>query len=342
MVPLIFYKKEKLLQEMTIEALTIRVAIGASTAEFSSKVFSGETAIACSGYLGEPVDKAIIDKIFKRPSMKGIDYSNNIYRFIGIHLALTPPNYDELDNKFARFTIKNKFLVSCFFYRYESILKVEIKDRDDTFSKLLNILYNQNDLSTEDEQFINEKLAMNEAADASDIVLYHRLEKKFSGFKFKNIDSVDLIKRIFNNFQDSIKHLTSNRRKGHALFEISDEYDVQDLSYLVLRSVFDKLQFENPHLKSGGTNSKVDLMLVDEGIDIELKMIKQTDADEKSYIKQIKIDINDYAAWRDLKNLIVFIYDPFNKTTNKNNFYELAGEKTINGVSFNVHIIVSN
>lgn len=37
-------------------------------------------------------------------------------------------------------------------------------------------------------------------------------------------------------------------------------------------------------------------MLVDEGIDIELKMIKQTDADEKSYIRQIKIDINDYAA----------------------------------------------
>lgn len=83
-------------------------------------------------------------------------------------------------------------------------------------------------------------------------------------------------------------------------------------------------------------------MLVDEGIDIELKMIKQTDADEKSYIKQIKIDINDYATWRDLKNLIVFIYDPFNKTTNKNNFYELAGEKTINGVSFNVHIVLSN
>ena len=147
MVPLIFYKKEKLLQEKTIEALMIRVAIGASTAEFSLKGFSDETAIACSGYLGKPVDKAIIDKIFKRPSIKGIDYSNNIYRFIGIHLALTPPNYDELNNKFARFTIKNKFLVSCFFHRYESILKRGIKDRDDTFSKLLNILYNQDDLS---------------------------------------------------------------------------------------------------------------------------------------------------------------------------------------------------
>ena len=71
-------------------------------------------------------------------------------------------------------------------------------------------------------------------------------------------------------------------------------------------------------------------------------MIKAKDKDEKHFIEQLKIDFNDYAAWSGLKDLIVFVYDPFNKTTNKNNFYSLQGERTIRGTSFNVHIIVSN
>ena len=111
---------------------------------------------------------------------------------------------------------------------------------------------------------------------------------------------------------------------------------------MILRSVFTDLQFENPHFKSGGTYSRVDLMLEQEGIDIELKMIKKTDKDEASFIKQIKVDFNDYATWADLKDLIVFIYDPYNKTTNKNNFYELSGRKVINNADYKVHIIVSN
>ena len=73
MVPLINYKKEKLLQENTIEALMLRIALNISTAEFSSKSFSDENSLACSGYLGETVDQSIIYRIFKRPSIKGID-----------------------------------------------------------------------------------------------------------------------------------------------------------------------------------------------------------------------------------------------------------------------------
>lgn len=71
-------------------------------------------------------------------------------------------------------------------------------------------------------------------------------------------------------------------------------------------------------------------------------MIKAKDKDEKDFIKQLKIDFIDYAAWNELKDLIVFVYDPFNKTTNRNNLYSLEGQKTIQNVTYNVHIIVSN
>ena len=133
------------------------------------------------------------------------------------------------------------------------------------------------------------------------------LLRKFTSFRWNSISSVELIKNVFNNFQDAIKHITEHRRKDHPTFEIKDEYDVQDLSYLILRSIFQELEFEKPHL-----------------------------------VRQLKIDYNDYAAWNGLRDLIVFVYDPFNKTTNKNNFYSLEGQQIIRGVSFNVHIIVSN
>ena len=63
--------------------------------------------------------------------------------------------------------------------------------------------------------------------------------------------------------------------------------------------------------------------------------------DSKEF-KQLKIDINDYAAWNELKHLLVFVYDPFNKTSNKNNFYDLNGHKSINGTEFDVTVFVSN
>ena len=342
MVPIIENKRDILLRETNIESLMLRVALGYPTSEFRSEQFSGDALLACSGYLGEFVSPDKINSVFKRVPIKGIDYSNNIFRFIGIHLALKPTDYDEIKHKFIRFNIRNKFLTSVFFPNFEESLKVALVDTNDPFSKLLKILYYKDELTDEDERIITDNLLTNGNADEIDIVLYHSLQKKFAKIRYNHLGSVDIIKRIFSNFQDAIKHLTMYRRKDHIKFEIRDEYDVQDLSYFVLRSIFNKLQFENPHFKSGGTNSRVDLMLVDEGIDIELKMIKQSDTDEKKFIEQIKIDINDYSTWSGLKDFIVFIYDPQNKTSNRNNFYELGGPHTINDVTFNVHIIISN
>ena len=137
----------------------------------------------------------------------------------------------------------------------------------------MDYLFCKNVLSDEDEKIINDQLTNNENADAIDIALYDRLLRKFTSIKYKDLTCVELVKNVFMNFQDSIKHITTGRRKGHNPFPIRDEYDVQDLSYLILRSRFRDLAFENPHFKRGGTNSKVDLMIESEGVDIELKIM---------------------------------------------------------------------
>lgn len=342
MVPIIVQKKEEIMQSQSLESMFLHYYFGENN-WIGEETFSGQNRIAYKGYSHVHESDDEIEKIINRPPVKGIDYSNNIYCFIGVHLASNEMRINELDERFRIFSLKNKFAMSLFFKEYEIELRKTYNSyQGDPYHYLLNLFFELDELSNEAESRICALLTNNSNADAIDIILYDKLLRKFTSFKYKNMSSVELIKTVFNNFQDAIKHITTNRRKDHSSFEINDEYDVQDLSYLILRSVFRDLEFENPHFKSGGTNSKVDLMVEREGIDIELKMIKAKDINEKKFIEQLKIDFNDYASWPGLKDLIVFVYDPYNKTTNKNNFYSLEGERIIRGVKFNVHIIVSN
>ena len=343
MVSVIAEKREEILQSFSLDSMFLHYYLGYPMENFNVASFSGQNQIAFKGYSQITESEELVRRIINRPPVKGIDYSNNIYCFIGIHLASSELYTKELDEKFNSFSLKNKFALSLIFKDYHERLRNSFdKFKDDPYHFLLNLLFKSSELSQDDENKIFDLLINNNNADAIDIAMYDKLSRKFMTFKYNNVSSIELIKNIFNNFQDAIKHLTSNRRKNHTAFEINDEYDVQDLSYLILRSIFKNLEFENPHFKIGGTNSKVDLMIENEGIDIELKMIKAKDKDEKDFIKQLKIDFIDYAAWNELKDLIVFVYDPLNKTTNKNNFYSLQGQQTIQGVTFNVHIIVSN
>lgn len=343
MVPVILSKKDEIINSSTLNSAFLCRYFGIVPEHINVNDFSGNNKTAFKGYAQIIEEESVVKGIIERPPIKGIDYSNNIYCFIGILLASNGAFFDEIKNRFESFSLKNRFALSLFFDECEKWMRASnYTTNGDPYNALLDCLFFKNTLSVEDEKMIFDQLSNNENADAIDVALYDKLSRKFTSFKYKELTSVDLIKNVFMNFQDSIKHITSGRRKGHDSFSIKDEYDVQDLSYLILRSIFKELEFENPHFKLGGTNSKVDLMIEDEGVDIELKMIKVSDKDEKEFIKQLKIDFNDYATWKGLKDLIVFIYDPYNKTTNKNNFYSLQGEQTVKGVTFNIHVIISN
>ena len=343
MVPVILSKKDEIISSATLNSAFLCRYFDIVPEHINENDFSGNNKTAFKGYAQIIEAESVVKGIIERPPIKGIDYSNNIYCFIGIHLASNGAFFKDIKNRFESFSLKNRFALSLFFNECEKWMRTSnYTTNSDPYNALLDCLFFKDTLSVEDEKIIFDQLSNNENADAIDVALYDKLSRKFTSFKYKDFTSVDLIKNVFINFQDSIKHITSVRRKGHDSFSIRDEYDIQDLSYLVLRSIFKDLEFENPHFKLGGTNSKVDLMIENEGVDIELKMIKDSDKDEKEFIKQLKIDFNDYATWKGLKDLIVFVYDPHNKTTNRNNFYILQGEHLIQGVRFNVHIIVSN
>ena len=84
---------------------------------------------------------------------------------------------------------------------------------------------------------------------------------------------------------------------------------------------------------------KLDFVLIEEGIIIEVKQIREEEKNDKKFIQQIKIDLQSYHVLDYLKEIIFYVYAP-KAIQDVNNFYELEGPQTINNKSFDVKIIV--
>ncbi|MBK8279492.1 MAG: hypothetical protein IPK94_04830 [Saprospiraceae bacterium] len=123
---------------------------------------------------------------------------------------------------------------------------------------------------------------------------------------------------------------------------MEDEYDVQDISYVILKSIFPNLREEDPIPKVGGKSTKIDLILREEKILIEVKMIKAKDSNETHFIEQLKADFESYHECKWLRKLFCFVYDPYKKTRDISNFNDLNGERTKGEHNFNVEVIVAN
>lgn len=173
-------------------------------------------------------------------------------------------------------------------------------------------------------------------------ILLEDLEKSLLKIKYISLNSEELVRNMLNNFSNSIQKIIKNRRKGHTDFPINDEYDVQDILYVILKSVFPHLRDEDAIAKVGAKSTKIDLILRNERILIEAKMIKQSDTNETHFIEELKVDFESYHQCDWLSKLFCFVYDPYKKTKDLSNFHDLNGTREKNGHKFNVEVIVVN
>lgn len=262
----------------------------------------------------------------------------NIYKLSGLYLASSSFLQTELRSKFDNGNIKEKYFLS----KIEDSLLEEIAqevNKTDSISIIINSIINIDNISnTELDNAILE--IVDDEIDAQTLIILEDLESKMLQTRYLNQDANDLVKRVFNNFSNAVKKITQNRRKNHNEFEIKDEYDVQDILYVILKSVFPNLKDEDPIQKSGGKGTRIDLILREEEILIEVKMIKASDYTESKFIDELKIDIESYHGSPWIKTLYCFVYDPFNKTRDIANFTDLNGFREKDGKRFNVEVIV--
>lgn len=255
--------------------------------------------------------------------------------------------YTYLQNFITQASAKETFLVQKFFPEFEQdfLSKLKFEQTDEVPTKILKYIY-QNNFETEIDNFIA-SLSRSEL-ETIDLIVLAELQSHFSKqavtkTTYKNLSAKDLIIEILENFENAVKKITDltlrygKDKQNRNLIAIKDEYDVQDLLYFSLKSVFPEIKYEDDTSNYGGSAKRLDFYLKDEGIIIEVKHIDN--ADDKKYTKQMKEDLQSYHVVNTLTDIIFFIYAP-NAIQDINNFNELEGEQTIQGKTFNVKVIV--
>jgi len=124
----------------------------------------------------------------------------------------------------------------------------------------------------------------------------------------------EILNNIFDNFHQFYKQLR-NRHANRVSIDIVDEYDVQDLLHAVLRLHFKDVREEEYTPSYGGSSTRMDFLLKNETIVIEVKKTREKLSD-KEIGEQLILDVAHYKNHPDCKLLKCFVYDPENRVKN--------------------------
>ena len=121
-------------------------------------------------------------------------------------------------------------------------------------------------------------------------------------------NQLSLVELICLRFHVAARAL-QNRHSSRPAHEINDEYDVQDLLLALLKLHFDDVRPEEWTPSYAGSSSRVDFLLKEERIVIE---VKKTRASLKTghLGEQLIVDRARYEHHPDCDTLVCFVYDP--------------------------------
>jgi hypothetical protein len=98
--------------------------------------------------------------------------------------------------------------------------------------------------------------------------------------------------------------LANRQRRSKVPFEISDEYDVQDLLHAVLRAYLKYSVQEDPIPKAAGTRSgRADISVKDLGFLIEVKYVRAPDDQRRIFDEFSQGHLEKPSEWR--RNVIL-------------------------------------
>ncbi len=144
-----------------------------------------------------------------------------------------------------------------------------------------------------------------------------------------NVSALENVKLIISKFHKVARQLR-DRYAGRDIFEIEDEYDVQDLLHALLILFFDDIRSEEYTPSYAGSASRVDFLLKKEKIIIEVKKTRKG-LGAKEIGEQLLIDTQRYQSHPDCNQMVCFVYDPDENIANPRGL-ENDLSKEINGV----------
>jgi len=139
--------------------------------------------------------------------------------------------------------------------------------------------------------------------------------------KTERVDSPDtskhnelILTNIFDNFHNFCNQL-KNRHNNRPSIEVNDEYDVQDILHSILKLHFRDIREEENGPSFAGSSARMDFLLNEEQIVIEVKKTREKLTD-REIGNQLILDVSHYANHPSCKRLICFVYDPENRVKN--------------------------
>lgn len=124
----------------------------------------------------------------------------------------------------------------------------------------------------------------------------------------KQVRNLVLLERVLRRFHHATRQL-KHRHDNRSPLTINDEYDVQDLLHVILRSLFDDIRPEEYTPSYAGKASRMDFLLKSEQIVIEVKLASSNLRD-RQVGEQLMLDIMRYQSHPECKRLVCFVYDP--------------------------------
>jgi hypothetical protein len=334
------HNKSRLLQSKNIE-LVAYLSIS-SPEELTNYDYdlSPDEKIAFKGYKKEIIDPQKIASIISKPPIKGLSATSNIYKFSGLYLASKEEQKAIFFEKYSQSDLKQKYFLSRIEPALKSMLIKDTKEGESgPYSTLIKRILEVDNVLDSDIDSALQAIYSNDF-DVQTQILLEDLEKSLLKIRYINKNTEEVIKDILINFSNAVQKIIKDRRKNHPDFKIEDEYDVQDILYVILKSILPQLRAEDPIPKVGAKSTKIDLILRTEKILLEVKMIKNLDANETNFIEELKVDFESYHECKWLDKLFCFVYDPYKKTKDIANFNDLNGNRTKGNHNFKVEVIV--
>lgn len=127
-------------------------------------------------------------------------------------------------------------------------------------------------------------------------------------------DAKTIIRQICWRFHLVVRQLRARHAQRPTL-DVSDEYDVQDLFHSLLSLSFDDIRAEEATPSYAGKSSRIDFLVNDESIGIEVKMTR-VGLDARELGTQLIDDIARYRMHPNCKTLVCFVYDPDGRVSN--------------------------
>ena len=164
------------------------------------------------------------------------------------------------------------------------------------------------------DKFIQAKSFLIKALEAGISILENDLYSEIKHNEIIEQDPLTKLKLIISKFHLIVRQLRG-RYSNRPTLDVNDEYDTQDLLHCLLRLFFDDIRAEEYVPSYAGKNSKVDFLLKDEEIAIEVKKTREN-LGEKEVGLQLIDDISRYKKHPNCKVLVCFVYDPDGRIVN--------------------------